>query len=384
MPSKLALTPPMGWDSWNKFGHDIEEGVVCKIADAMVSTGMRAAGYQYVNIDDGWQDEIAVDANGRPRHSPQRFPSGIKSIADYLHGKGLKLGLFCRPLWFKGHEKTAAETLAGWGVDLVKYDFSDTAVKEANRAMCDALRQTGRDIVFGVCEWGVHKPWEWAAEIGAQYWRTTFDLYDAWDADRNTNAGVGIMLAVDFTEPLAKYAGPGHWNDLDMLVVGLKGDNNTGGSGCTDDEYRAQFSLWCLLASPLIAGNDLTKMDAATREILTNVEAIAINQDALGAPARRVSPKDNVTFEHPNGPRRLKSPLEVWKKPLENGELAVGLLNRFAASATITAAWSDLEISGIYTARDLWAHKDLGKFQDKISLEVPSHGLKLLRLSAKK
>ena len=253
------MTPPMGWNSWNKFGCNVNETIVRGVADAMVSSGMRDAGYAYVVVDDCWHGPR--DADGNISADPERFPSGMRALGDYIHSRGLKFGLYSdagrttcggRP-GSQGHEFQDARTYASWGVDYLKYDWCATGTRNAEEAyalMADALRATGRDIVLSICEWGSTQPWLWAANIG-NLWRTTPDIYDRWEGiDRWM---IGVMNIVDRNEPLWPYAGPGHWNDADMLEVG--------NGGMTTGEYRAHFSLWAMMASPLIAGNDIAGMD---------------------------------------------------------------------------------------------------------------------------
>jgi alpha-galactosidase len=304
-PNGLALTPPMGWNSWNKFACNVNEQTVRDSADAMVASGMRDAGYQYVVIDDCWHGPR--DANGFISADRQKFPSGIKALADYVHSKGLKFGIYSdagrltcggRP-GSQGHEYQDALTYARWGVDYLKYDWCSTGDRNAQEAyalMADALRQSGRDIVFSICEWGTAKPWLWAQNIG-NLWRTTGDISDDFGTKKKAHDWEHPMLQLlDWNEPLWPFAGPGHWNDADMLEVG--------NGGMTPVEYRSHFSLWAMMASPLMAGNDIAHMDDATKLILLNKEVIAIDQDKLGVQGHRVV-KDGDK--------------EVWVKPLSGG-----------------------------------------------------------------
>lgn len=359
----LAQTPPMGWNSWNKFACDVNEATVRRTADALVASGMKDAGYQYVVIDDCWHG--VRDARGDIQADPVRFPSGLKALADYIHSKGLKFGIYSdagrqtcggRP-GSQGYEFQDAKQYAAWGVDYLKYDWCNTGTRNAEEAytlMGDALRASGRDIVFSLCEWGNSKPWTWAAAVG-NLWRTTGDIYDKWEGKKTYS--IGIMNIVDLNEPLHPFAGPGHWNDPDMLEVG--------NGGMTDTEYRAHFSLWAMMAAPLIAGNDVANMDAATRDILLNREVIAIDQDTLGIQGRRV---------------RKTGDLEVWAKPLAGGGRAVLLLNRGPGPAEITADWADLDYPRHLKAkiRDLWAHKDLPSRAGAYTATVPSHGVAMI------
>ncbi len=312
----LAATPPMGWNTWNTFGPDIDQDLVVATADALVSTGLRDAGYTYLVIDDAWMAPERSDGLLVP--DPNRFPMGMEALGEEIHGRGLRFGIYscagthtCERLPASyGHEDGDAATFASWGVDFLKYDYcytaaSDDAVKLYKR-MGQALRATGRPIVYSICEWGTNRPWEWAASIGAHMWRTTGDIFDTWESV----ADIGFRRQAD----LHPYAGPGHWNDPDMLVVGMRGEGHVGRGGLTEAEYRTHFALWCLLAAPLMIGADVRSMDEATAELLLDADLIAINQDPLGRQAHRVS-----TLGHGFG--------EVWAKPLEDGGWAVGLFN---------------------------------------------------------
>ena len=359
----LALTPPMGWNSWNKFGCNINDEIVRRMADAMVSTGMKDAGYQYVVIDDCWHG--TRDANGFITADPKKFPSGIKALADYVHSKGLKFGIYSdagrktcggRP-GSQGFEYQDAITYARWGVDYLKYDWCNTGTRNAEEAyklMADALRSTGRDVVFSICEWGTSKPWLWAQKVG-NLWRTTGDIIDKWEGKYDYSWGV-VSIA-DMNEPLWPYAGPGHWNDPDMLEVG--------NGGLSDAEYRSHFSLWAMMAAPLIAGNDLANMDAQTRAILLNKEVIAVNQDRLGVQGRRVWKE---------GDR------EVWVKPLSGGRRAVLLFNRGKQPAEIGFDWEKLGYPAKLKARmrDLWALKELAPRAGSYSATVQPHAVQMV------
>jgi alpha-galactosidase len=377
----LAKTPPMGWNSWNKFGCNVSEKLIMETADAMVLSGMKDAGYQYVVIDDCWQ--IARDSLGFIVADPQRFPSGIKALADYIHSKGLKFGIYScagdktcagRP-GSRGHEYQDALMYAKWGVDYLKYDWCSTENLNALGAyitMRDALYSAGRPILFSMCEWGGNKPWEWGAEVG-HMWRTTGDIYDCFDCEysHGTWSSWGVMKILDMQDGLREYAGPGHWNDPDMLEVG--------NGGLTVNEGRAHFSMWCMLAAPLIAGNDLTSMSEETLEILTNTDAIAINQDALGIQGFKFASKDSV---------------ETWFKPLENGDWAVCFLNRSSIPAKVGFDWKtkvyddfskrDLDAGkSVYQVFDVWKKKSLGDTNTSLNEEVPGHDVLMLRLSEK-
>jgi alpha-galactosidase len=362
----LAKTPPMGWNSWNKFGCDVSEQLIRSVADAMISSGLKDAGYQYVVIDDCWQ--VSRDDSGNIVPDPQRFPSGIKALADYVHSKGLKFGIYSdagtgtcqnRP-GGRGYEFQDARQYAQWGIDYLKYDWCNHSTQNSQASysiMRDALQKSGRSIVFSLCEWGSTQPWLWAKDVG-NLWRATGDITDKWTSQRKDD-GLGVVEILDLVNGLESYAGPGHWNDPDMLEVGNGGLNDT--------EARAHFSLWCILAAPLMAGNDIRSMSAATREILTNKDLIAVNQDPLGIQGRRVRRDGN---------------LEVWSKQLGDGGRAVALLNRSDAPSQITVSWTDIGYpqSLSISARDLWAGKDLGAMKGSYSATVPSHGAVVVRL----
>jgi len=368
----LAQTPPMGWNSWNKFACNVSEDLIKSVTDAMASNGMKDAGYQYVVIDDCWQ--VSRDENGNIVADAQRFPSGIKALADYVHSKGLKFGLYSdagsktcqgRP-GSQGHEFQDAMQYARWGVDYLKYDWCNTETRNAQEAystMSRALLDTGRPIVFSMCEWGTAKPWLWAKGIG-NLWRTTGDISDKWTSKKKWEDGscceYGMVDILDQQVGLESFAGPGHWNDPDMLEIG--------NGGMTTPEYRAHFSFWALLAAPLMAGNDVRSMSPDTKEILTNAEVIAVNQDTLGREGRRVK-KDGD--------------LEVWAKPLADGSRAVILFNRGASEAEVKVAWEEIAYPAHLSAkvRDLWARKDLGAFTGGFSAKVGSHSVVMVTVA---
>ncbi|WP_235530453.1 MULTISPECIES: alpha-galactosidase [unclassified Sphingomonas] len=366
MANGLALTPPMGWNSWNKYGCNITEKIVRDMADAMAGNGMKAAGYSYIVIDDCWHGQR--DANGFITANAEKFPSGIKALADYIHGKGLKFGIYSdagaktcggKP-GSQGHEYQDALTYARWGVDYLKYDWCSTGVRNAEEAyalMADALKASGRPIVLAICEWGNNRPWEWAKKIG-NLWRTSADIRDGWKGREKWS--IGMTDIVDINEPLYAHAGPGHWNDPDMLEVG--------NGGMSDTEYRAHFSLWAMMAAPLIAGNDIATMSDATKAILLNHDVIAVDQDALGAQGRRV---------------RDDGDQEVWSRTLVDGSRAVVLFNRGEAPAQITATWPEIGYPAGVRAevRDLWAHKSLGRMAGRFAATVPAHGVVMVRVT---
>ncbi|MFZ0819141.1 MAG: glycoside hydrolase family 27 protein [Candidatus Acidiferrales bacterium] len=365
----LAATPPMGWNSWNHFAGRIDDATVRAQAEAMVSSGMRAAGYVYINIDDTWEGQR--DAQGII-HTNEKFPD-MKALADYVHGKGLKLGIYSGPgpktcAGFEGsygHEEQDAQTYADWGIDYLKYDLcSFNAIMrgaatpelrhqmmlDAYTKMHNALLKTRRPIVFSLCQYGNDAVWEWGASVGGNAWRTTDDIQDRY----NSMANIGFSQA-----GLAKFAGPGHWNDPDMLEVG--------NGGMTIDEYRTHMSLWAILAAPLLAGNDLTKMSPDTIALLTNREVLAINQDPAGHQG------DRVWSEGPA--------LEIWARPLADGSKAVGLFNRLTIPTEMEFDFAKVGFTGRVHARDIWAAKDLGEISGTFRATVPPHGVVLLRVS---
>jgi alpha-galactosidase len=374
----LAQTPPMGWNSWNKYGCEINETIIRAQADAMVASGMRDAGYEYIVIDDCWQG--ARDERGDIQPDATRFPSGMRALSDYIHARGLKFGIYSdagektcggRPgSW--GHEYQDARQYARWGVDYLKYDWCNTGdhgglegpayrhnqnAVSAYLLMSQALQATGRPIVFSICEWGNNEPWLWAQNIG-NLWRTTGDIYDAWEG--RDGWSIGVMNIVDIQANLWAYSRPGNWNDPDMLEVG--------NGAMSDTEYRAHFSLWAMFAAPLIAGNDLSTMNDATRTILTNREVIAVDQDPLGRAARKVADEGDY---------------EVWVRPLAGGGRAVVLLNRSAEAHPITVTWDHLDYPAHLSARvrDLWRHANLRNARGQFTATVEGHGVVMVTIT---
>ena len=336
-PNGLALTPPMGWNSWNKFAGRVDDKTIRAVADAMVASGMRDAGYIYVNIDDTWEGSRDKDGNIQ---SNEKFPD-MKALADYVHAKGLKLGIYSSPgpttcagfAGSYGHEEQDARTWAAWGVDYLKYDWCSASavyqrdeMKPAYRKMALALRATGRPIVFSLCQYGLLHVEEWGPAVGGNLWRTTDDISDNWA--RMSEIGFG-------QEGNEKYAAPGHWNDPDMLEIG--------NGGMTHDEYVTHMSLWALLAAPLLAGNDIASMTEDTKSILTNKEVIAIDQDRKGVQAHRISQQGQF---------------EIWTRPLADGSQAVGLFNRGDSPSPITLDLKSIGITHAARIRDLWKHQD--------------------------
>ncbi len=362
----LVQTPPMGWNSWNKFGCNIDETKIKAQADAMVATGLKTAGYTYLVIDDCWHG--TRDEHGDIQPDATRFPSGIKALSEYVHARGLKFGIYSdvgngtcqnRP-GSRGHEYQDAAQYARWGVDYLKYDWcnaEDLNARAAYATMGDALRATGRPIVFSICNWGLYQTGKWGAAVGGNLWRTTFDIWDHWSGRGNSGLWLGVTDILDLQNGLEVNAGPGHWNDPDMLEVG--------NGGMTDTEYRAHFALWAILAAPLMAGNDLTIMSKETLAILSAPEIIAIDQDPMGTQGHRVVKNEGD---------------EVWVKPLSGGATAVLFLNRSPVARKMQVKLSDLGVVADQkvSVRDAWARKSLPTAKDLLSADTPSHGATVL------
>lgn len=379
----IALTPPMGWNSWNCWGCAIDEQKIRHAAEAMVSSGLIHHGWQYINIDDCWMKKLDSDdpiVGGPTRDAcgriltNARFPD-MKALTDHIHGLGLKVGVYISPgpstcQRYEGswqHELHDAQSFADWGFDYLKYDwcgYGDIVrrptleqMKEPYIFMRGCLDRIDRDIVYSLCQYGMGEVWKWGTEVGGNCWRTTGDITDSW----GSMAGIGFAQA-----ECSPYASPGHWNDPDMLVVGKVGwGPSLHESRLTPNEQYTHISLWCLLCSPLLIGCDLTQLDDFTMNLLTNDEVLEVNQDPLGRQASRIAQDGS---------------LEVWAKPMENGSTAVGLFNRDETPKTVVAKWSDLKLSGPMRVRDLWRQKDIGVFRDQFGVEVPRHGVMLLRL----
>jgi alpha-galactosidase len=364
--TQLAATPAMGWNSWNHFATRVSDKDVRNAADAIVSNGMKDAGYIYVNIDDAWEDKRDAQGNIVPN---SKFPD-MKALADYVHGKGLKLGIYSSPGpktcgGYEGsyqHEEQDAKTYAAWGIDYLKYDLcsygkimkqaapNDQAkqyemMRAAYGKMHKALEATGRPIYFSLCQYGFDSVWKWGPSVGANSWRTTDDIQDNYMSMSN----IGFAQA-----GLSKYAGPGHWNDPDMLEVG--------NGKMSANEYRTHMSLWALLAAPLLAGNDLSQMSAETKSILLNKDVIAIDQDPLGKQGDRV---------------QAEGPFEVWSKPLQDGSIAVGLFNRGGDEEEMSLPTEALGLSSTSKIHNIWSPENSSTGPWK----VPSHGVVLLRIS---
>jgi alpha-galactosidase len=374
---KLATTPPMGWNSWNKFGCNVSESLIKEMADAIVKSGMRDAGYNYIVIDDCWQ--VSRDSAGNIVPDAQRFPSGMKHLANYIHSLGLKFGIYScagsytcqgRP-GSRGYQFQDARQYAAWGVDYLKFDWCNEEgqnAKAAYKTMSDALKECKRPIVFSICEWGENKPWEWGKGIG-HLWRTTADIRDCFDCTLNWG-GLGVLPILDKQFGLEEYAGPGHWNDPDMLEVGNGGQTMT--------EYKTHFSLWCMLAAPLMAGNDIRNMTDSIKAILTNKEVIAVNQDTMGCQGFKLVDYGDV---------------EVWVKALSGGDAAFCFLNRSQQPTLIDFDWkkngiyhSSVSKNGFshkkdYQIRDLWEHKVVGTNATALKAKISGHGILMFRLT---
>jgi alpha-galactosidase len=361
-PNGLAKTPPMGWNSWNLFAGKIDDKTVREMADAMVTSGMRDAGYIYLNIDDTWEGDR--DANG-VIHTNNKFPD-MKALAAYVHSKGLKFGIYSGPGPYTcagyagsyGHEAQDAKTYAEWGVDYLKYDwcsagnvYPDTAMRAVYQKMAEALRATKRPIVYSLCQYGRDDVWTWGAKAGGNLWRTTGDINDTYKR---------MMEIVDTQSAIAKYAGPGHWNDPDMLEIG--------NGGMKTDEYRTHMSLWAIFAAPLLAGNDVRDMSADTKSILLNKEIIAVDQDPMGVQGKAVGQVNDV---------------ELYARPLNNGESALVAVNRADHSTTVKLPWSEMHVAAGAKVRDLWKHEDFTAKEDQ-EFTIPAHGSLMFRMKAPK
>jgi alpha-galactosidase len=365
----------MGWNSWNTFGPEIDESVVLETAEAFRQAGLWDAGYRYVVIDDLWEADERVD--GRLTWDATKFPQGIPALARAVHDLDLQFGIYScagthtcagKPASY-GYEEVDAATFAEWGVDFLKYDYCYAPPGVDGPAlykrMGQALRATGRPILYSICEWGRNKPWEWGARVGGHMWRTTGDIHDAWES----------ILQIGFERQIGldAHAGPGHWNDPDMLVVGMYGVGHVARGGCTDAEYRSHFSQWCLLAAPLMIGCDVRSIGGSTREILLNREAIAVNQDPLGRQGYHVG-------QVMHG----REPADVWAKPLADGSIAVGMYNLGTrAGRQIGVAWESIGLHDRRPClvRDLWAHADVGIHRGGYTARVDSHDVALLRIT---
>ena len=360
LPNGLAKAPPMGWNSWNLFAGKVDDKTVRTMADAMVSSGMRDAGYIYVNIDDTWQGDR--DAKGII-HANNKFPD-MKALADYVHSRGLKVGIYSSPGPYTcagytgsyGHEEQDAKTYAEWGFDYLKYDwcsasnvYQDKDMRAVYQKMAEALRATKRPIVYSLCQYGREEVWTWGAAAGGNLWRTTGDIDDSYKR---------MMEIVDSQSVIARYAGPGHWNDPDMLEIG--------NGGMTTDEYRTHMSLWALFAAPLLAGNDVRNMSDDTKSILLNKEVISVDQDPMGVQGRLAQKAGDI---------------EYYGRPLNNSDMALVVVNRANATASLKLPWAEMHVAAGTKVRDLWKHEDFKAAPDQ-TFTIPAHGSLMFRMAA--
>jgi alpha-galactosidase len=385
----LALTPPMGWNSWNAFGKNVSEQVIRETADTMISSGLKDVGFTYIVIDDIWQGG-RDSSTGLLYADPKRFPSGIKALADYIHSKGLKFGIYSdagdktcgRMPGSYGFEEKDARQFADWGVDFLKYDYcycpdlgsTHSDYKDAMqryKKMGNALRATGRPIVFSICEWGDRAPWIWGKDVGGNMWRMGSDVYDIWDSPRSDTDPVGILGSIDGEVNLRRFAGPGGWNDPDMLIVGLNNTGNIRGGGCNNIEYRTQMSMWCIMAAPLMMGCDIRHMNESTKTILLNKDIIGIDQDTLGKQGYRVMRKDGI---------------DVWKKPLSGDRVAIAFLNRNAETKLLSAPFKNIELDSTaqYNVYDVWKHASIDKAKGFLSTSMQPHECQVFILTVSK
>ncbi len=380
---RIAATPPMGWNSWNNFGWKITEGDVLRTAGALVSTGLRDLGYIYVVIDDCWSSKGGRDAHGDLAADPERFPSGIKALADHVHGLGLKIGIYSdaadrtcggHPGSF-GFEAQDAALWASWGIDFLKYDYCNAPADQESAvrrytAMGAALKKTGREILYSLCEWGGRSPHLWGREAGGHMWRVSGDVFDSWVSiwiEQGKYYGVGVDVSLDIAAGLTEYGGPGGWNDLDMLVVGLRGKGTVHGGGMSDVEYRTHMSMWCMACSPLMIGCDVSAMDSPTAGLLMNPEVLSVSQDPRGIPARRAG---------------VQGRCEVWKKPLADGSTAVALVNRGSSGADVILRAGEIGMrDSPKIARDLWAGSDAADFKAELVRRVQPHETILFKVT---
>ena len=379
----LALTPPMGWNSWNMFGANIHEDSIRETAQAIAASGLKDCGYEYIVIDDCWSRKGRRDGNGDLVPDPEKFPNGMKALADSVHALGFKIGIYSDAAETTcagypgslGFEAQDAHLWASWGFDFLKYDYcaapNDQAIAiQRYNAMGEALRNSGREFLFSLCEWGGRSPHLWGRQAGGQMWRVSGDVFDSWInvwmASWNTY-GIGVDVSLEIAADLAGYGGPGGWNDLDMLVVGLKGKGQIHGGGMSFIEYQTHMSLWCMACSPLMIGCDVRKMEKDTATLLSNREVLAVNQDALGIPARRV---------------KQVGPCEIWKKPLADGSMAVALTNRGSSGSDVTLKAGDIGLLDTpKLARNLWAQADMADFKTDLTQRVQPHETILLKIT---
>lgn len=382
MPSSLALTPPMGWNSWNSFGVAINETVVRETADALLSTGLKDHGYNYIVIDDCWSIKDRRDGNGDLIPDPEKFPNGMKALADYVHDKGFKLGIYSDAAektcagypGSLGYEDQDAKLWSSWGIDFLKYDYCNAPLFDQGVAierytrMGAALRNSGREFLYSLCEWGNQAPHLWGRQVGGHMWRVSGDVYDSWvNLQMNDWQPLGIDTSIDIAQDVHAYGGPGGWNDLDMLVVGLKGKGQIAGVGMSFVEYQTHMSVWVMACSPLMIGCDVRKLEAETASLLMNAEVLAVNQDPHGIPAAR---------------RKRIGSCEVWTKRLADKSLAVAVINRGSRTEEINLRARDIGLLDTpKLARDLWAGQDIADFKTVLPLKVAAHQTILLKVS---
>ena len=377
----LAKTPPMGWNSWNMFGPRVDEEKIRSTADTLVDKGMKDLGYSYVVIDDCWTVKDGRGADGRLVPDPVRFPSGIKALADYVHSKGLKLGIYSDAAdktcagypGSYGHERTDAAQWASWDIDFLKYDYCNApwdqaAAIDRYRRMGEALASCGREILFSLCEWGGRSPHLWGRDVGGSMWRASGDIFDSWvDVWVHPEGGVGyyglgIDTNIELAARVAEYGGPGGWNDLDMLVVGLKGKGQIEGLGLSPFEYRTHMSIWSIACSPLFIGCDITDMDTDTEEILTNPHVLAVNQDSLGIAGKRILRRNGC---------------DIFRKPLKDGTAAFAVVNRGTGPADCDFSAGELGLlDTAKTVFDIWKGGDAAEFGERIKVKIEAHETK--------
>lgn len=382
-PKVLAATPPMGWNSWNMFGDKIHEDSIRETAVALAASGLKECGYEYIVIDDCWSRKSGRDGNGDLVPDPEKFPNGMKALADSVHDLGFKIGIYSDAAertcaGYPGSldsEVQDAQLWASWGFDFLKYDYcaapndQETAIQRYS-AMGAALRNSGREFLFSLCEWGGRNPHLWGRKAGGQMWRVSGDVFDSWIniwMQTWNTYGIGVDVSLDIAADLASYGGPGGWNDLDMLVVGLKGKGQIDGGGMSFIEYQTHMSLWCMACSPLMIGCDVRKMDKDTVALLSNREVLAVNQDALGIPARRV---------------KQLGTCEIWQKPLADGSMAVALINRGSSGSDVTLKAGDIGLLDTpKLVRNLWAQADIADFKTDMLQRVQPHETILLKVT---
>lgn len=384
MSSPLAATPPMGWNSWNMFGHNVNEQAVRETAEAIVKLGFKDLGYQYIVIDDCWSKKDSRDSHGDLVPDPDKFPNGLKALADSVHNLGLKIGIYSNAadrtcggyLGSYGFEEQDAKLWASWGMDFLKYDYCNAPFDQATAieryfSMGAALRKTGREFLFSLCEWGGRSPHLWGKEVGGHMWRVSGDVFDSWVdiwVTPHNYYGLGVETSIDIANDLSDYGGPGGWNDLDMLIVGLKGKGSVKGGGLSFLEYQTHMAMWCMACSPLMIGCDVRTLDTETASLLLNLEVLAVNQDALGKPARRV---------------KVQGRCEIWRKPLADGSVAVALLNRGSTGADVTLKASNIGLLDTpKLARNLWTQQDTADFTTDLTLRVQPHETILLKVTS--